>query len=160
MDNSTQSLVGGSFTIGKPTVVIGTAQGATGTVKITNAMDYCVDGAMYQKAATDNIPVNPITAQANLVSGLLTTCLYLLQINAAGTVSSVKGAEVLTADLASGAKVLQYPRPTDGNAPFAYFRVAVTTTYTYQFGVTALNATGVTTTYQDLFSVPSAPLTA
>jgi hypothetical protein len=142
---------GGTVNLGKPLLAIGTT---AGTIKTTNATTYAINGLAYTKAATDNIAVT-----ANATQAPLTTCLYVVGLDAAGAVTVVKGIEQLTADLASGNKVLQFP---DGRLPtvcvIGYFKTVTASTTTFTAGTTSLAAAGVTTTYQDVFQLPPAPL--
>lgn len=161
MYNLNQSLVGVNANLIKAGLAIGTTQGSTGTIKTTTTTSYTIDSIYYSKSNTDNIAIVPaIAAQVNAIQAVLTTCLYLVQIDSAGAVTVVKGKEVLTSDLTNGSKVLEWPQPTDNRAVIGAYRVSLASTATYQFGVTALNASNVTTTYYDLVSIPSAPLTS
>src|SRR5690349_5952018 len=70
-------------------------------------IDYAIGGILYHKAeSATNVPLTADTVQA-----ALTKCLYLVQIDSGGTISTKKGTEVLTADLTAGNKVLHWPVP-------------------------------------------------
>ena len=119
-------------------------------------VDYAIKGLIYHLAdATTDVPLTAATAQ-----GLLTTCLYAICINAGGTRLSVKGTPVLTAELAAGTVALTYPLPPVDYCCLGYVRMAVTTSYNFTAGTTALDATGCTATYIDVITLPVAPLTA
>ena len=119
-------------------------------------IDFCIDGIAYHKAdAATDLPLTAAPAQ-----GLLTKCLYLICIDSGGNVTSVKGDSALTADLVAGNDVLKWPALPAGKAPIGAVKMAVTTTYNFTAGTTALDATGCTATYYNLFSVPTAPLTS
>lgn len=117
--------------------------------------DYAIDGLAYEKADTDNIAMTALAVQA-----ADTKCLYLVQIDSAGTVSLVKGDEVLTTDLTNGTKVLQWPRPAAAKCPIGAIKVA-TVAVTFTSGTTDLSAAGITATYYDFAGgMPAAPLTS
>lgn len=139
----------GTFNFGKPGIAEGTN---AATIQIAAATEYSIDGIMYQKAITDNIALTAADAQADL-----TTCLYLITINAAGTVASVKGTEVLTANMTGGDDVLVWPQPAEGYCPVGVIQVA-TSGITFTAGTTDLGAAGVTDIYRDLHAVPARPI--
>jgi len=118
-------------------------------------IDYSIDGIGYHKADTDNIAMTALAQQADL-----TTCLYLVQIDSGGTVSLVKGDEVLTADLTNGKTALHWPRPDASKCPIGAIKVATSGT-TFTSGTTDLGAAGITDSYYDfLGAMPVAPLTS
>jgi len=119
-------------------------------------IDFMIDGRFYHKAdAATVLPLTAATAQA-----VSTSCLYLMQIDTAGNVTSVKGTEVLTAEITNGTEVLEWPEPADGKCPFGAVRIDCDSTHTFTPGTTALDAAGITETYYDLATVPVNPLTA
>ncbi len=140
---------GGSMTFGKA----GFAEGTNaGTIKTTAAVDYSVDGILYTKAITDNIAVT-----ANDEQAADTTCLYLFSIDSAGTVTTTKGTEVLSADLTTAVDTLTWPSLPANSAAVGAVKV-VTVAVTFTAGTTDLGAAGVTDTYYDLATVPAANL--
>ena len=147
---------GGTFCLAK--AGLGEATTTAGAIKVAApngaGVDFCIDGNLYHKADTDDIAVTAAAVQADL-----TTCLYLVCLNASGTLSTVKGDAVLTADLAAGTAVLEWPRPAAGTCPIGAVKVA-TSGATFTAGTTDLGAAGVTDTYYDMFTIPSAQLTA
>jgi hypothetical protein len=142
---------GGTFCLDKAGLIIATT---TTAVKIANAIDYCIDGALYTKAITDNIAMTAADQQA-----VATRCLYLVQINAAGTVSTVKGVEKLTANITADQDALDWPLPAAGNCPIGFVEVETNASTTFTAGTTALSAAGITDTYIDTFAVPVRPRT-
>lgn len=118
-------------------------------------IDYAIDGIAYHKADGDNIAMTALPLQADL-----TTCLYLVQINAAGTISIKKGVEVLTADLTGGKAAVHWPDPDAANCPIGGFRI-VTSAATFTSGTTDLGAAGITDTFFNFAGgMPLAPLTS
>lgn len=139
----------------------GLAEGTNAnTIKIAApngaGVDYSIDGIAYHKADTDNIAVT-----AHAVQPVATKCLYLVQIDSAGTVSTKKGQEVLTADLTAGRKSLQWPVPDASKCPLGGYKVETDASTTFTNGSTDLGAAGITDTYYDFAGgMPNKPLTS
>jgi hypothetical protein len=112
------------------------------TIKTATAVDFCVNGVIYNKAATDNIAVDAGEEQA-----VSTFCKYLVSIIADGTVAVTKGNDAATAALA-----LVPALPAD-SAPLGYFQIATDAATTFTAGSTDLGAAGITETFVDLSSV-------
>ena len=121
---------------------------------VGSGVDYVIDGVIRNlaDAATDK----PLTAAAQQAAA--SKCLYLIQVNAAGTVSSVKGTAELTTDLNAGVEVLHWPQPAADNCPIGAV-LMITTTTAFTAGTTALDGTGCTAAYYNLSTVPSGPMT-
>ena len=118
-------------------------------------IDFAIDGVAYNKADTDNIAVTAHAQQA-----VSTSCLYLVQINSSGTVSTKKGNEELTADLGVS-KNLQWPMPDENLCPIGGYKIALNASTTFTNGTTDHGAAGVTDTYYDfLGGMPLAPQVA
>ena len=131
----------------------GLAEGTNAnTIKIAApngaGVDYVINGLFYHKGDTDNIAMTAATAQADL-----TTCLYLVQLDTDGNVSTVKGDEVLTSKLLAGAVGLHWPAPTAGKCPIGAVKV-VTDGTTFTAATTDLGAQYVTDTYYDFPAIP------
>lgn len=143
---------GGTVNLGKPGLAAGTN---AGTVQLAAATIYAINGVSASKAITNNIALTAAPLQPDL-----TTCIYLLALDAAGALTSYQGIPQLNVDLAAGNKVLQFPDPSLRPVtvcPIGYMKI-VTNGGTFTAGTTALNAAGVTATFVDLFQVPPAPL--
>lgn len=156
--NLNESAKGGAFCMSKAGLAIG--DGAKTGVALASVVgagvDFVIDGILYNKAdAATNLPLTAATAQT-----ALSKCLYLICVDSAGAVTSVKGTDVLTADLTAGTKVLKWPALPANKAPIGAVKIALASSGTFTAGTTALDAANVTTTYYDLFSVPTAPLTS
>lgn len=117
-------------------------------------VDYAIAGICYHKADTDNIAMDALATQA-----ADTTCLYGIYINAAGTVSMVKGTEVSSARLATGELVLQPPAPQAGKALLGLMNIA-TVAVTFTSGTTDLSAAGITDTFYDTVGYLAGPITS
>lgn len=146
MNNLNNARFGGTFCLAKAGLAEGTS---ANTLKTAAAVDYTIDGVFYTKAITDNIAMTALAEQADL-----TGCLYLVQIDTAGTVSLKKGVERLTVDLDENRASLEWPRPDENRCPIGGFRVD-TSGGTFTSGTTDLSDAAVTDTYFDLFSIPS-----
>ena len=117
--------------------------------------DFAIDGIGYHKADTDSIAVT-----AHPVQAADTKCMYLVQIDSAGVLSTKKGEEVLTVDLTAGKTALQTPDPDDNRCPLGDYKIA-TVAVTYTNGTTDMSAAGITTTFRDFIGgMPLAPLTS
>lgn len=122
----------------------GLAEGTNAaTIKTTNTVAFVVGGKFYSYSATDNVAVTAATQQA-----VSTYCLYLVSINAAGTVTTTKGTAVAT-------DTAVLPALPASSAPLGYFKVATDGTHTFTAGTTDLSAAGITATFVDLMSVSS-----
>ena len=118
-------------------------------------VDFAINGVLYHAADQTDTAITAATAQA-----ALTTCIYLITLTTAGVMASVKGTEVLTADIASGKSVLTWPMPAEDTCPIAAFKVVCATGYTFTAGTTQVDATGITTTFCDLMFIPDQPVTS
>lgn len=112
------------------------------TVKTTAAIKYMINGSVYAKATTDNIAMTAASAQSSS-----SYCLYLLSINASGTVTTTQGTE------ASAVTTLVPPDCPSSEAPIALLQVQTGSGTTFTSGTTDLGASGITDTFYDLVGV-------
>lgn len=147
MRNLSYALGGGALVFGNAGIAEGTG---AGTVQIATAFDFTNRGRFATKAITDNIA---LTAQP--VQAINTTCFYLLSIDSAGAVTTTKGQEVLTAELANGAVGLHYPNAPEDDAVFGAIKVVTNGSTTFTSGTTDLGAAGITDTYENLSAAPA-----
>lgn len=135
----------------------GLAEGTNaGTFQTANAIDYAVKGLAFTKAATDNIDFTAAEQQA-----VGTKCLYLVQIDDAGTVSTKKGVEVDASDHDEGLVALNWPAPDADQCPLGAIEVETDGSTTFTADTTDLGASGITDTYHDFAGgVPDRPLAA
>jgi hypothetical protein len=132
----------------------------TSKLDLNAAVDFSIDGVMYTSAIADETVItNSDTGVTFDTQAALTTCLYLVGIDSANAVTVTKGAEIVTADLGENA-ALHWPECPANDAPVGAFRVLAASGYTFIAGTTALDATGITTTYYDLSTVPTTALVA
>ena len=75
-------------------------------------------------------------------------------------ISAGVAVEVLNADLAAGTDVLEWPEVDEDVCPIGAVKVKCESTATFTAGTTLFSAANVTDTYYNLFTIPSAPLTA
>lgn len=142
-DSSYSDLV--TYTVGGSLInlvtdgVAGLAEGTdANTIKTTGAIDYRINGAMYTKAATDNIAMTACAAQADVKY-----CKYLVSIDDAGAVTVTKGN-----DAAAAADALLPATPAD-EAVIGWFQV-LTGGATFTSGTDDLGGGSFTVTYEDL----------
>jgi hypothetical protein len=122
----------------------GLAEGTNAaTIKTVNTANYSIGGQLYTKAATDNIAITATAQQA-----ISTFCMYLVSINAAGTVVVTKGTEL-------GTDIAVLPALPASSAPLGAFKIATDGATTYTGGTTDNGAAGITDTYYDLMFVNS-----
>ena len=118
-------------------------------------VDFAIDGIAYHKADAGSVAISATSVQA-----VSTSCLYLVELDASGALSTKKGKEELTADLGVSA-TLQWPAPSADKCPIGGFKVALNASTTFTGGTTALDAAGVTDTYYDfLGGIPNTPVTS
>lgn len=171
MDNMSL-MQGATFALNSGALANGTVNG---TIQITAAINYVLDGIFRTKAITNNIsiainngsqvyqaPAGVGPANGTFTGGVNgSTRLYLLSMDAAGTVIVTPGAIVDSAELAGGRAALHFPNtPVSTLCPFGAIRVALTAGTTFTPGQTVLTAAGVTVSYINLADVPANPLTA
>lgn len=149
---------GGTFCLSKAGFGIGSTTSQVKTAAPNGAgTDYCINGILYHKADTASIAVTAASEQP-----ALTACIYLACLNSSGTLSTVKGVEKAvdsSGNLTSGSKTLPWPAIPSDVCAIGAAKVVTDSTHTFIAGTTAFNATGITTTYYDLFAMPTTPLT-
>jgi hypothetical protein len=153
MLNLSELVRGGTLCLSKA----GLHKGTTNTIDIAApngaGVDFCIGGKLYHKPEVDTITVTACASQADL-----TSCLYLVQLDTAGTpaVTVLKGVEVLTANV--GLTPLEWPVPTAGKCPIGGFRID-TGGAVFVAGTTTFD-TANTATFYDFMAVPDAPIVA
>jgi hypothetical protein len=158
MMNLNEENKGGTFCMTKAGLAIGDGAktGVAFAAPVGAGIDFCIDGILYNHAdAATNLPFTAAAVQA-----VLTKCLYLVCVDSGGTVTTVKGTAVLTADLTAGNAVLQWPEYPSSKCVVGAVKITLASTATFTPGTTALDAANVTATYYDLFNIPAAPLTS
>lgn len=144
---------------------------AAATVKTTLAISYTIGGVLLTKAAlaaqsiavTHREDASPVTAgDPAYVQPAQQTVIYLLALNAAGTLAVIQGgfAGQVVRFSDNSSKVLTsvggVPALPVGFAVIGALKVATAPATTFTPGTTALDAAGVTVTYFDLAMVPYA----
>ena len=114
-------------------------------VETDNAITYCVDGVAVSLAATADVYFS--TGGIIPISSFKW---YLVYGTAAGALAVIPGETGVAA----------LPDIPAGGAPVGCFKVVTDATHTFTPGTTALNATGITTTYYDLAVMPTAGIAA
>lgn len=119
-------------------------------------IDFAIDSIGYHKAdALTNLPLS-----AGTVIAASSKCLFVIQVDSAGAVTSRQGEAVLTADLTAGKTALQWPEPSDDKCPIGGVKIE-TGAVTFTPGTTALDAASITATYYSFVGgMPQAPLTS
>ena len=126
-----------AFTTG--TLAIGTTKSKIQTTTIIN---YCIDGIMYVKAATDDLFVFTDTT----VQAISTTKYYALCLDAAGAASVITGTSTGLPDI------------PDTVCLVGYVKVVTSGAGTFIPGTTLLDAAQVTETYVNLSCAPVSAL--
>lgn len=119
-------------------------------------VDFAIGGKAFHLADDATVVMN---ATALALQADLTTCLYLVELDSAGALSTVKGVEVLTAILGEVGNTAQWPSPSEDKCPIGGFKIA-TSGATFTGTVTDLDASGVTDTFFDFgLGIPNVPET-
>lgn len=135
----------------------GWAEGTTAaTFQNASTVTYAIDGRLYSKGATDDLTFS----SGHTTVPVSSTCLFGIYLDAAGAVTTVQGKAVLTADLAAGAAVLEFPGAQAGKVLTGVIRVATNASVPFIPGTTDLGAAGITDTYYNMSSSPTRPLTS
>lgn len=155
MLNANQTVFGLTACLGSANLALGTTDDKDVDIVTlnTDGLEFSIDGKIYTKADVDSAPLTAGQTIATLKTAILLVCL-----NSSGTVSTIKGPEVLTADVAAGA-VVEYPFLTTGLCPIGALKIQNASSATWTSGTDELDATDVTTTYINLTTVPSTPET-
>lgn len=122
-------------------LVIGS--GSKVKAKVANTINYVIDGVLYQKTTAE-------IALGGANQATATACIYLISVNASGTLACTQGDPV-----ASTATPVIPDLPAD-SAPVGYVKVVNATGSNFQPGTTELDASGLTVTYVNLFSMATA----
>ncbi len=148
---------GGTMCLAKAGVKIGNSGANDVDIAAPNGagVDFAIKGLLYHKADAADIAITAATVQA-----VATTCLYVICLNASGTLSTVKGTEVLTASLTNGTDVLCWPDVGDDVCAIGAAKVVCDATHTFTAGTTNFSATGITDTFMDFMVYPAEPLTS
>lgn len=117
-------------------------------------IDFAIDGIGYHKAEAATV----LPLSAGTVVPANSKCLFVIQVDSAGAVTSTQGPIVLTADLTAGKTVLHWPEPSDDKCPIGAVKIE-TGAVTFTPGTTALDAASITTTYYNFVGgMPQKPL--
>lgn len=116
----------------------------------TNTVQYCIDGQLYEKAATDDLFVFTDTA----VQPVSTTAFYALCLDAAGAATVVNGTPVLTAAITAGTDKAVFPLVGLDVCIIGGVKVVTDSTHTFTPGTTELSAAGITDTYYNFSCIP------
>ena len=175
--NANGGLVGGNVVTSRLGAAVANLTGVAATAAktyTTQAMAYSVGGKLYYVAgaAGATLPVvDAVTLVAFKPIQKNQGCVYVLTLNAAGVVGVVQGPIPISAttvslqtnvdDSGNWAYPPQFPAIPDTLTPFGYTVVRLASTYAgtgFLAGTSDnWNATGVTCTQQDLFSLPAFP---
>lgn len=155
--NAADFLRGGTMCLSKAGLAEGT-NANTFQISAPNGagVDYAIDGVLYHKADADNLGFSA----GHAAQKDDTVCLYLVQLDSSGNVSTKQGEIVDLADLVAGNKVLHWPVADDGKCPIGAIKVKNESGSDWTAGSTDLGAANVTDTYYDFVMLPTEPLTS
>ena len=152
---------GGTLCLAKAGLKIGNSDAKDVDIAAPNGagVDFAIDGVMYHKADAADIPVVVTDEDGTAVTTQAadTTCLYLVQLDVSGNVTTIKGPEVTSANLAAGNASLKWPEPSASKCPIGAIKI-VTVAVTFLCGTDDFSKSGVTGTYYDLMTLPPHPL--
>ena len=129
----------------------------TNDVETDNAIDFVINGIVYQLAAQTAIDISGLDfydADGEALSAVAAQaddydCLYVFSVNASGTIIVSQA----TAVALGGAIV--FPTIPSGYVPLGAVKVVNETGSAFTFGTTGLDTSGITDTYYDLSIVPA-----
>jgi len=149
---SSEAVRGGTLCFSKAGIAIGGTTSKAKTAAPNGAgTDFAINGYLYHLADTDDFWTMSGTTVA-----IVSQCLFLLCVNASGTMSIVQGTARLTADITSGKYSLQWPQAGATVCPLGGIKITNTSS-TYVPGTTALTTIA---TYYDFFAVPDSDITS
>lgn len=160
----------GNRCLSYPTLAINAASAAT--IKTTGTTTYTVDGVIYQKAALSAQAITithdqfgrPVSAQPSLaayVQPISTTVYYVVMLDASGNVGVIQGGyagQTITVNNQPYVSNGGMPTMPDGYTPIGVIKVATNGSTTFTPATTALDAAGVTATYFNVSTLPTATL--
>lgn len=114
--------------------------------KTTATINYTIGGLMYTKAAADNLVFS--SGHTALAAGQ--ACLFGLQLDAAGNVTTVQGPIVPVGD------PCPVPSPANGRAVFGLIKVSATAAFTPN--TTEFDAAGITTAFYNASAMPASAI--
>jgi len=147
MDNLTNGIVGGTFCITNPAVVIDA--NAKADMEITPAITYVIEGYMYPHADSDG----EVQFDGHTVTSKY-SALFLACIAADETVTVTKSKEVLNADITAGNAVMHWPAPTADSCPICGIVITNDSASVFTGGTTLLDASDIYYDTYDLLTVP------
>lgn len=141
-----------------------TGTGGETVYDTTVIIEYAIGGKAYRKAAvTDG--VTP-TTDGTTGSAMTVTANYgtvvVWALNSSGTVSCYKGTTESLDSSGAFINAPQFPAVPDTVCPFAYtvIKGGSTVSGTWTFGSSNWNATGITATHTNVFTLPGRPQTS
>jgi len=142
-----------------------TATGAETLHDSTVAMNFCIDGKVYQKSGTNANQVTPTTDHSTGADFKTLSaskgCVMVWCYNASGTVKVVQGEVTDLAADGSFVVAPEFPLIPNDVCPFAYqILKAGSTAGTITFGTSNWNATGFTNAIVNIAALPSRPQVA
>jgi hypothetical protein len=136
----------GNRVMSNPGIAIGTTKSKA---KTANTTEYCIDGVIYSKAATDDLFVHTDVS----VQAVGTTRYYALCLDAAGAATVIAGAT--TANVAGSTYPIAAKMPPIPSTVCLVGAIKIVTdaTHTYTPATTLNDAAGITATYYNLAGV-------
>lgn len=124
----------------------------TAKAKTTATAEYCIDGVMYSKGATDDLFVfTDLTVQP-----ISTTCFYALCLDSGGNASIINGTPVSTAAITAGTAHAYIPEIPATKCCVGAIKVVTDGTGTFVPATDGLDDAAVTDTYYNFSCVPTA----
>lgn len=135
----------------------GLAEGTNAnTFKTAATITYAIDGRIFAKSATDNLPFS----SAHTTLGNSQVCLFGVHLDTAGAVTTTQAKIVSSTELASGAAVLEWPSAQAGKVMVGAIRIETSASATFTANSTDFSASGITATLYNTSSSPTRPLTS
>jgi hypothetical protein len=145
MDNLTNAARGGNFCFNSAALT--GLSGAANTFTTTNAINYSVKGAVFNKAAVAGgaTPTTDVTTGKTFnAQAINTAAVYVWTVDASGNIGVAQGAIKPYTDTSANSTALDWPALADTVTPFAYVVIKNEATgATFNFGTTDWNAAGL-----------------
>jgi len=140
---------GGTFCLGNAGIIIDAS--AKADAETLADIPYCIKGRMYTLTSGDG----DIQFDGNTVTAAY-TAMFTVCVDSSGTITVVKGTEISNTDVTNG-KPIPWPEPTANTCPIGACKIKNASSSVFTGGTTLLDASDITFTAYNFFTLPSEP---